>query len=184
MENTPAAAAPAVMVDGGAVVDAALAPAEGQADVAVAGAGAGAEAIPVAAHDAAVLPAAAGALRGAPVPTPSPAGATAPSTPSTSAAGRMARLTAPSSSAAIVTKTSNTTSSEPSGPRVFGVALTREQLARASSATYPAFFAVLGEPDVAVLQDPVLGSEVTRTIETVRYSLRFANLFGVVVMNV
>jgi len=50
---------------------------------------------------------------------------------------------------------------------VFGVPLSREQLARAASTAYPAFCAVLGEPDVAVLQDPVLGAEVTRRIEAV-----------------
>ena len=50
----------------------------------------------------------------------------------------------------------------------FGVTQTAGQRASALSLELPAFFAVVGEPAVAVLQDPVLGAEEVRRIETVR----------------
>lgn len=48
----------------------------------------------------------------------------------------------------------------------FGVTQTAGQRASALSLELPAFFAVVGEPAVAVLLDPVLGAEEVRRIET------------------
>ena len=56
---------------------------------------------------------------------------------------------------------------DPLRPRIFGVTQSREQLQQAASRRYPMFCAVMAEPDVAVLSDPVLLSEEVRRIETV-----------------
>jgi len=53
-------------------------------------------------------------------------------------------------------------------PGRFGVTQTASQRASAAGLDLPAFYAVVAEPEVAVLQDPVLGAEEVRRIETVK----------------
>lgn len=148
-QNGPpeAAVVPAVLADGAVGGDVAHAAAAGAAAPVVAPAE-GPAAV-------AVQPQAQQAPASTPLPTPPVAVADGKNTT------LMARLLASAPA-----KSSSSVSSGVSSTR-FGVTQTASQRASAAGLDLPAFYVVVAEPEVAVLQDPVLGAEEVRRIETV-----------------
>lgn len=161
-QNGPPEAAEAPAVPGDAANAAAPGPAAGPAVAPVGGAAAAAAAVPP-------LPPLAQQAPATPVVSaPSDAAFSAGRTDGTSN-GLMNRLL--TASQGKVTPSASSKAPTLGLPTRFGAPQTAEQRARTVDLELPAFFVVVGEPEVAVLQDPVLGAEEVRRIEAVRSNL-------------